>query len=163
MIVVRPPSPLEVRRMVGLSRGIPDAVRFQVMKLFTVDHANRTLPLVRRIVEDVVREHQRWQETISELDVLVVEARSDLPDPRIVALERRAQDIAREIDAFQTELESLGIQLKDRRIGLVDFPSELDGRRVLLCWRLGEPSVQFWHDEDAGFAGRQPLSPTLVG
>jgi len=86
-----------------------------------------------------------------------------LPDPRIVALERRAQEIAREIDAFQSELESLGIQLKDRRIGLVDFPSELDGRRVLLCWHLGEPSVQFWHDEDAGFAGRQPLSPTLVG
>ena len=95
--------------------------------------------------------------------MLVVEARSDLPDPRIVALERRAQDIAREIDAFQSELESLGIQLKDRRIGLVDFPSEMDGRRVLLCWRLGEPSVQFWHDEDVGFAGRQPLSPTLVG
>lgn len=161
MIIVR--RRRDVGRMVGLSRGIRDAVRFQVMKLFTVDHANRTLPLVRRIVEDVVREHQRWQETIAELDVLVVEARSDLPDPRIVALERRAQDIAREIDAFQTELESLGIQLKDRRIGLVDFPSELDGRRVLLCWRLGEPSVQFWHDEDAGFAGRQPLSPTLVG
>jgi len=161
MIIVR--RRRDVGRMVGLSRGIRDAVRFPVMKLFTVDHANRTLPLVRRIVEDVVREHQRWQEAIAELDVLVVEARSDLPDPRIVALERRAQDIAREIDAFQTELESLGIQLKDRRIGLVDFPSELDGRRVLLCWRLGEPSVQFWHDEDAGFAGRQPLSPTLVG
>src|SRR5215203_7296247 len=144
-------------------RGTRDAVRLPSMRLFTVDHANRTLPLVRRIVEDVVREHQRWQETIAELDVLVVEARSDLPDPRIVALERRAQDIAREIDAFQSELDSLGIQLKDRRIGLVDFPSELDGRRVLLCWRLGEPSVQYWHDEDAGFAGRQPLSPTLVG
>ena len=133
------------------------------MKLFTVDYANRTLPLVRRIVEDVVRENQRWQETIAELDAVVVEARSDIPDPRLVALERRAQDIAREIDTFQTELESLGIQLKDRRIGLVDFPSELDGRRVLLCWRLGEPAVQYWHDEDAGYAGRRPLSPTLVG
>jgi hypothetical protein len=133
------------------------------MRLFTVDHANRTLPLVRRIVDDVVREHRRWQETIAELDVLAVEARSDLPDPRIVALERQAQQIAREIDAFQEELESLGIQLKDRRIGLIDFPSELDGRRVLLCWQLGEPSVQYWHDEDAGYSGRQPLSPTLVG
>jgi hypothetical protein len=133
------------------------------MKLFTVDLANRTLPLVRRIVEDVVNEQRRWQETIAELDVLAVEARSELPDPRILALERRTQQIAREIDAFQAELETLGIQLKDRRIGLIDFPSELDGRRVLLCWQLGEPSVQFWHDEDAGFAGRQPLSPTLVG
>jgi hypothetical protein len=133
------------------------------MKLFTVDLANRTLPLVRRIVEDVVAVQRRWQETIAELDVLSVEARTDLPDPRIVALERTAQGLAAELDAFEAELEALGIQLKDRRIGLIDFPSELDGRRVLLCWRLGEPSVQFWHDEDAGFAGRQPLSPTLVG
>jgi hypothetical protein len=100
---------------------------------------------------------------MAELDVISVEARSDLPDPRMVALERKAKQIADELDTFEAELESLGIQLKDRRVGLVDFPSELDGRRVLLCWRLGEPSVQFWHDEDAGFAGRQPLSPTLVG
>ncbi len=133
------------------------------MQLFTVDHANRTLPLVRRIIEDVVREHRRWQEAIVELDLLVSGVRADLPDSRAVALEREIQGIAREIDQFQAELESLGIQLKDRRIGLIDFPSEMDGRRVLLCWRLGEASVQYWHDENTGYAGRQPLSPTLVG
>jgi hypothetical protein len=133
------------------------------MQLFTVHHANRTLPLVRRIVEDIVREHRAWQEAIVELDLLVSGVRADLPDPRATALERRIQAIAREIDQFQGELESLGIQLKDRRIGLIDFPSEMDGRRVLLCWRLGESSVQYWHDEQAGYAGRQPLSPTLVG
>ncbi|HEY2025934.1 MAG TPA: DUF2203 domain-containing protein [Gemmatimonadaceae bacterium] len=133
------------------------------MQLFTVEEANRTLPLVRRIVEDVVREHRRWQEAIVELDLLATAARADEPDPRATALEREIQSIAREIDAFQEELSKLGIQLKDRRIGLIDFPSRLEGRRVLLCWRLGEPSVQFWHDEDAGYAGRQPLSPTLVG
>lgn len=133
------------------------------MQLFTVDHANRTLPLVRRIIEDVVREHRRWQEAIVELDLLVSGVRADLPDPRAVELEREIQGIARDIDQFQAELESLGIQLKDRRIGLIDFPSEMDGRRVLLCWRLGEASVQFWHDENTGYAGRQPLSPTLVG
>ena len=133
------------------------------MPLFTVDHANRTLPLVRRIVEDVVREHRRWQEAIVELDLLVSGVRADLPDPRAAALEKEIQSIAKEIDLFQAELDALGIQLKDRRIGLIDFPSELDGRRVLLCWRLGESSVQFWHDESSGYAGRQPLSPTLVG
>lgn len=133
------------------------------MQLFTVDLANRTLPLVRRIVEDIVREHRRWQEAIVELDLLVSGVRADLPDPRAVALEREIQAIARDIDQFQSELEGLGIQLKDRRIGLIDFPSEMDGRRVLLCWRLDETSVQYWHDEDAGYAGRQPLSPTLVG
>lgn len=133
------------------------------MPLFTVEQANRTLPLVRRIVEDIVREHRRWQEAIAELDLLASGARADLPDPRAAGLEREIQGIAREIDAFQEELAALGIQLKDRRIGLIDFPSRLQGRRVLLCWHLGEPSVQFWHDEDAGYAGRQPLSPTLVG
>jgi hypothetical protein len=133
------------------------------MQLFTVHHANRTLPLVRRIVEDIVREHRAWQEAIVELDLLVSGVRADLPDPRATALERRIQAIARDIDQFQGELESLGIQLKDRRIGLIDFPSEMDGRRVLLCWRLGESSVQYWHDEQTGYAGRQPLSPTLVG
>jgi len=133
------------------------------MQLYTVDQANRTLPLVRRIVEDVVREHRRWQDAIVQLDLLMTAARADLPDPRAVVLEREVQVIAREIDVFQGELEALDIQLKDRRIGLIDFPSELDGRRMLLCWRLGEPSVQFWHDEDAGYSGRQPLLPTLVG
>jgi hypothetical protein len=133
------------------------------MQLFTVDHANRTLPLVRRIVEDVVRSHGRWQEAIIELDLLVPGVRADSPDPRATALEREIQSIARDIDQFQGELDALGIQLKDRRIGLIDFPSEMDGRRVLLCWRLGEPSVQYWHDEQGGYAGRRPLSPTLVG
>jgi len=133
------------------------------MQLFTVDQANRTLPLVRKIVEDVVREHRRWQEAIVELDLISAGVHPKLPDPGVVALERRIQKIAREIDSFQVELESLDIQLKDRRIGLIDFPSELDGRPMLLCWQLGEPSVQFWHDLDSGYAGRQPLSPTLVG
>ena len=132
------------------------------MQLYTVERANRTLPLVRRIVEDVVREHERWQDAVARLDLLAATS-ADTVDPRLVALEREVQAIARDIDTFQGELEALDIQLKDRRIGLVDFPTELDGRRVLLCWRLGEPSVQYWHDEDAGYAGRQPLSPTLVG
>lgn len=133
------------------------------MQQFTVEQANRTLPLVRRIVEDIVREHRRWEDAIVQLDLLLSGVTAQVQDPQAVALERQIQAIAREIDGFQRELESLGIQLKDRRTGLIDFPSELDGRTVLLCWRLGEPSVQFWHDVDSGFAGRQPLSPTLVG
>jgi hypothetical protein len=133
------------------------------MHLFTVDQANRTLPLVRKIVEDVVREHRRWQEAVVELDLIGTTSVAGLPDPRMTAIEKRIQKSTREMDSFQAELETLGIQLKDRRIGLIDFPSELEGQPVLLCWQLGEPSVQFWHDADSGFAGRQPLSPTLVG
>jgi hypothetical protein len=133
------------------------------MILYTIDHANRALPLVRRIVADIVQEHRRWEEAIVELDLFGASGSSGGPDPRLAALEKKIQLLARDIDTYQKELEQLGVQLKDRRIGLIDFPSEMDGRTVLLCWQHGEPSVQFWHEVDAGFAGRQPLSPALVG
>jgi len=109
-----------------------------------------------------VRQHRVWREKILELDLVSSSARADEPRLRAEVLEKEAQELAREIDGYQKELEELGIQLKDRRLGLVDFPSELAGKRVLLCWRLGETEVQFWHDEDAGYSGRQPLQPTSV-
>src|SRR3954465_4126566 len=130
--------------------------------MFTVDQANKTLPLVRKIVEDVVQQHRRWREAILDLDLVASNARADEPHDRAETLDREAMARARELDGYQRELEQLGIQLKDRRLGLVDFPSEMGGRTVLLCWRLGEPEVQFWHEVDAGYAGRQPLSPELV-
>ena len=133
------------------------------MRLFTVEQANRTLPLVRRIVEDVVAQHRRWRETIMELDLVASASRSDEAHARGEELEQRALGLARELDEYQRELAELGIELKDPRLGLVDFPADLDGRQVLLCWHLGEPEVRFWHEVDAGYAGRQPLVPQLVG
>jgi len=133
------------------------------MQLFTVEQANRTLPLVRKIVEDVVQQHRRWREAILELDLVASSLRADDPGDRATTLERAVQALAREIDGYKREIEDLGIQLKDPRLGLVDVPSEMGGRTVLLCWRLGEPEVQYWHEVDSGYAGRQPLSPELVG
>lgn len=134
-----------------------------MQRLFSVEEANKTLPLVRRIVEDVVRQHRSWREKILELDLVASSARADEARDRADELEREAQALAHEIDGYQRELDELGILLKDRRLGLVDFPSEMGGRHVLLCWRQGEVEVQFWHEEDAGYAGRQPLQPTPVG
>jgi hypothetical protein len=132
-------------------------------KLYTVEEATRTLPLVRKIVEDIVREHRRWRDVVTELELLAASARADGADERTTLLERDAQRLAAELDGFTRELESLEIVLKDRRLGLVDFPAERDGRRIWLCWRLGEPTVQYWHELDAGFAGRRPLEPALAG
>lgn len=131
--------------------------------MFTQESATRTLPLVRKIVEDIVQQHKRWRETILELDLVASTKRTSDPVDRAEVLERNAQALAREIDGYQRELEALGIQLKDRRLGLVDFPSEMNGRHVLLCWRLGENEVRFWHEIDGGYTSRQPLSPELVG
>lgn len=127
------------------------------MKVYTPHQANRALPLVKRIVEDVVRTHRRWRDVIQELQLIAPEAREGRGDTRVQTLEREAAGLAQEMAGFERELEALGVALKDRQMGLVDFLGEDEGRPIWLCWRLGEPAVQYWHDLDAGFAGRRPL------
>ena len=56
------------------------------------------------------------------------------------------------------ELDEIGVELKDWSLGIVDFPSRLYGREIRLCWRHGEPSVAFWHEENSGFAARRSIS-----
>lgn len=132
-------------------------------KRFTVEQANRTLPLVRRIVEDIVRDYAEWQDGVRRLEIAAAARTESAPDPmEREQLERRTQGLAAEIESFMRELESLGVELKAFDTGLIDFPGEIAGRDVLLCWKLGEQSVQFWHEKDAGFAGRQPLDAMVV-
>lgn len=130
------------------------------MKTFTIEQANRTLPLVRRIVQDIVDHHAGWQEMVKSLDVL---AASPAPDSvKIDRLQRDIQAAARTIEGFVRELNDLGVQMKGPDIGLVDFPGEVDGHPVYLCWRLGESAVAHWHERDAGFADRRPLAPSAA-
>ena len=132
------------------------------MKTFTVEQANRTLPLVSRIVHDIVTQYSRWQDKMREFEVRTAHAHAERPDPSADALQRELQALAEEIDGYIGELQELGVEFKGFDMGLVDFPGELGGRPVYLCWRLGEEAVEHWHEIDAGFAGRQPLSPSAV-
>jgi hypothetical protein len=131
-------------------------------KVFTPEQATQMLPLVRRIVEDIVVAVGRWRERIREFEIVTASVTSHTPDPRAAELEREAGELAAEVDRFVRELTALGIELKDYESGLVDFPAEQNGRPVYLCWRLGEPSVQFWHEIDAGFVGRRPLGELVA-
>lgn len=134
------------------------------MKIFTVEQANRTLPLVRRIVADIVATYPRWQERVTEIELIAGVSTASNPDVRLEPLEREAQALAAEIEGYIREIEDVGAEYRmPAGTGLVDFPGEIAGRRVFLCWRLGEHAVEYWHDVDAGFAGRQPLIPQAVG
>ena len=115
-------------------------------KQFTIEQANRTLPLVRRIVEDIVIGYRRWQMRIDEFEVATINSRPDAQDARAELLEGEAQALAVEIAGYEAELAQLGVRCTDHAAGLVDFPSVIDGRPVNLCWRLGEPAVQYWHE-----------------
>ncbi len=124
---------------------------------FTVAQANRTLPLVRRIVEDIVRHYTRWQEMVAKCETILA-INSEPAQEQAEQLQVEIQRTAGEIDRFLKELENLGVQFKGFDVGLVDFPGTLHGREVYLCWRLGEAAVEHWHEPEAGFAGRQPIS-----
>jgi hypothetical protein len=125
---------------------------------FTVEDANKTLPLVRRIVSDAVRDYWRWQEKVREYEEIAANRKVGQPNEDADRLEFETQQLARDIDSYIAEIRELGVEMKGIDTGLVDFPAEIDGRPVLLCWQLGEESVQYWHEEDAGFAGRQPVA-----
>ena len=131
-------------------------------KVFTVEQANKMLPLVRRIVEDAVRDYVRWQDRVREFELASVRSTVEHPDPIAEELERDVQRLAESIDSYVHEIAQLGIQMKSIDSGIVDFPAELDGRQILLCWRLGEDSIEFWHEAGGGFAGRQPLTSQMI-
>ncbi|HET7622554.1 MAG TPA: DUF2203 domain-containing protein [Gemmatimonadaceae bacterium] len=129
---------------------------------YTVEQANRTLPLVSRIVDDIVTLYPRWRDRVSEIEIRAGGATVDDPDPRTVELEREAQEIAAEIDGCIREIRDLGIEYRlPLDAGLVDFPGEREGRRIFLCWRLGETAVAHWHETDAGYAGRRPIEDEI--
>ena len=113
---------------------------------FTVEQANRTLPLVRRIVEDIVIGYRRWRVRIDEFEVATVNSRADALDSRAETLEREAIALAAEIAGYEAELRAIGARCTNHDVGLVDFPGVIDGRPVDLCWQLGEPAVLYWHE-----------------
>jgi hypothetical protein len=125
-------------------------------KYFTVDQANRTLPLVSRIVGDIIHEYADWKDKVRQYEMLVGAVSEETPDQ--VALRQRVEDLAARINGYIQELSSIGCLFKGFEEGLVDFLGRRDDRDVFWCWKFGEPRVQHWHEVDAGFAGRQPLA-----
>ena len=133
------------------------------VKVFTVERANSALPLVRRIVADIVAEHPRWKDLVARYELAAAGARPEWGESEEqLALRRDIDAVAERIKGFVDELTAIGCVLKGFEDGLVDFYGQRDGRLVFLCWRLGEDEVTCWHELDAGFAGRQPITPEFV-
>ena len=125
---------------------------------FTLADANRTLPLVGRIVRDLVARYPVWRELVDEYELMTSSQRADEPDPAVGRLERQVTALAREIDGYIHEIVELGAEVREPYdSGLVDFPGINDGRTIYFCWRLGEEAIEHWHERDGGFAGRQPI------
>ena len=131
-------------------------------KIFTLDEAERALPLVRSIVMDVMDRYSTLRARLKELQIgrdaflaaTSTDPRRDLPSD--------VADIVDELRGYVEELEGLGCFLKDPEIGLVDFYGEIGGEIVYFCWRHGEERVGYWHGLYAGYAGRKPIPAEMM-
>lgn len=132
-------------------------------RYFSLAEANETLPYVRRIVGDVVEAYGRWRDGVHEYELLAADSRGDLGESEEqIALRQRVDEVARQINEYLEELNGVGCVFKGFDGGLVDFYCRLPDRDICLCWKLGEPEIRYWHELDAGFAGRKELEPELV-
>lgn len=138
----------------------------ETKKFFSVAEANRALPLVKRIVADIVKQWQIVSELRGRLSSLSRPDRKrrpgDVYEEELAHSQAELEIEEEKLQAYADELTKLGVELKGPDSGLCDFPALKDGREVYLCWRLGEPEVQHWHEVNTGFSGRQPLA-TLTG
>lgn len=130
--------------------------------IFTVEEAERTLPLLRRILSDLRVEYDIWREAMSSYEVQAGGTRADQGEsPDLVSSRLAVTHAANRINECLLELESVGCLFKGFDEGLVDFYALRDDRLVLLCWKLGEEHITHWHEVDAGYAERQPIDPAL--
>lgn len=115
-------------------------------KYFSPIEAKNTLPLVKKIVKDIL-------ETSREMRLLAEDIGKDVED------DERIKKMAANIDAFMRELEEIGCFFKDWNfnIGLVDFPGLIDGEEVYLCWKSDEDDIKYYHRLEEGFSGRKPI------
>jgi hypothetical protein len=123
-------------------------------RYFTVAEANALLPLLLPHVRRLIAAWQHLSAVQGEaITLLERRPRDDLGGP---PLSTAAAAIVRAQTAM-VAIQAYGVELKDPATGLLDFPALRDGAEIYLCWRYGEPRVQFWHPIETGFAGRQPL------
>jgi hypothetical protein len=135
-------------------------------RTFTLDEAQTLLPVLESLLRTSIAAKKLMEEVEAEMQA--VHRRIFLNGGTyldIVPLARRkAERVKAEQrlrDAF-AEIDSIGVQVKDLDIGLLDFPCEVEGRTVLLCWKLGEAAITHWHGTDEGFAGRKPVDERIA-
>ena len=133
---------------------------------FTLDEAQSLLPVLESLLRTAIDGKKLIETVDAELQELAhrVFLSGGLLVNIVQVARRKAErekTIQRVKDAL-AEIDATGVQVKDLDIGLLDFPCQVEGRTVLLCWKLGEPGITHWHDTSEGFAGRKPIDEKIA-
>ncbi len=126
---------------------------------FTPQEACKLLPDIKPKIKELIERKKVIAQLHSEIE------KHNLLGFRTAEVAEKAAQLDALVDGMTqkiAELEDLGVQVKDLDFGLVDFPAERYGEKVLLCWRFGEPEVSYWHKHNEGYNGRKPLKIQLI-
>ena len=128
---------------------------------YTEELANRTLPLVSRIVDDLVMRYRDWQDAVSRFEYATTKSTAAAPDPEAEGLQAEAGRMAAEIDSCVRELDELGVECRAFDVGLIVFPGERDGRPVRFVWRRGDAAVTEWRSYGPGSVSENGMSTSM--
>ena len=124
-----------------------------MQEYFTLEEANKALKIIRPLMHEVQAIRQKILANQPEAWPAIEKSAGNGGNR---ALSDMVQDFER-FDALIHQIQDTGAQIKDINTGLLDFSALKDGREVFLCWQYGEEDIAFWHEVEAGFAGRQPI------
>ncbi len=130
-------------------------------KTFTLSEAQTLLPVLESLLRRAQKTGARAAEIEAELEQLRqrIFVSGGMHIEVTVAARRRAErdKALQDTQDTLTEIDEIGVQVKDLDKGLLDFPSVMEGKSILLCWKLGEPEIGYWHSVEEGYAGRKPI------
>jgi len=122
-------------------------------RYFTLEEANLTLETIRPMLEEIQRIRQNILATQPETWSAIERSAGNGGNPEMSKLVKSFD----RLDDLLHRVQEIGVQVKDINTGLLDFPALRAGHEVYLCWQVGERQIEYWHEIDAGFAGRQPI------
>jgi len=131
------------------------------MKTFTIDEAQSLLPVLEALLKRAIEGKQAAEKVESDLSELArriyLSGGMKVDAASVIKQRSELEEHLKKARETIVEIDEIGVQVKDLDTGLLDFPCRLDDQVVLLCWRMGETSIEHWHTMESGFSGRQPI------
>ena len=134
-------------------------------RTFTLDEAQDLLPVLESLLRSAIDGKQLIESVDAELQAtahkIFLSGGMSLNVAHLAGRKARREKTIQRVKDAMAEIDAMGVQVKDLDIGLLDFPCEVDGQVVLLCWKLGEKAITHWHGVSEGFAGRKPVDDRI--
>jgi len=135
-------------------------------RTFSLEEAHDLLPVLEGLLRAAISGKRQLEQIDKEFQAIshkvFLAGGTLLPIVKLARRKAEREKFSQRVKDAVTEINSTGVQVKDLDIGLLDFPCEVDGRTILLCWKMGETKITHWHGTDEGYGGRKPIVQLML-